>query len=314
MNFFTDEKHYNTLNNFYRHRFNTKVFKIALNGGFTCPNRDGKISTAGCIFCSDSGSGEFGGDKHFSLKEQFTTIKSMMEKKWKVGKYIVYFQSFSNTYGPIKKLRRLYNEALTLDENIIGLNIGTRADCFSEEIYDLLEEINKKTYLTIELGLQSMHDKTLVQINRGHNLEIFINTVSELRKRDINVVVHIINGLPGETEEMMLETADFLNTLDIQGVKIHMLYITHSTPLSRIYIKKPFKLLTLKEYVSITVKQLCLLNDNIIIHRVTGDPDRNDLIAPEWTLKKFIVANEIDKLMRKNKLYQGMNYRGESHE
>lgn len=308
MNYFSSEKNYNTLNNYYRERFGCKVYKIALNGDFTCPNRDGTISKTGCIFCSDSGSGEYGGNRLNSLKEQFDSLRSLLENKWKEGKYIVYFQSFSNTYGSVKKLRKIYYEALSLDENIIGLNIGTRPDCFNQEIYELLSEINQKTYLTVELGLQSMHDETLKLINRGHDLECFVKAVKELRKREVNVVVHIINGLPNETPEMMFQTANFLNTLDIQGVKIHMLYIIDNTPLARIYSKKPFPLLSLKEYVDITVKQLTMLNNKIIIHRVTGDPDRNALIEPAWTLKKFIVANEIDKVMRKEKLYQGMNY------
>ncbi|MDY0317202.1 MAG: TIGR01212 family radical SAM protein [Candidatus Izemoplasmatales bacterium] len=308
MDYFTEEKHYNTLNNYYRHHFNSKVYKIALNGDFTCPNRDGSISRIGCVFCTDSGSGEFGGKAKDSLKDQFDKIRKMMQNKWKEGKYIVYFQSFSNTYGPIEKLRRIYYEALSLDKDIIGLNIGTRSDCFNEQVYNLLEELNKKTYLTVELGLQSMHDITLKSINRGHDLDNFIVAVKELRKRNINVVVHIINGLPNETEEMMLKTAQFLNTLDIQGVKIHMLYIVKNTPLSRIYDRKPFPLLSMKEYVNITIKQLQLLNKNIIIHRVTGDPDRNELIEPKWTLKKFIVSNEIDKIMRKNNLFQGDLY------
>ena len=172
----------------------------------------------------------------------------------------------------------------------------------------MLEELNERTYLTVELGLQSMHEQTLKSINRGHDLNNFIETVKNLRKRHINVVVHIINGLLNETEEMMLQTAKFLNTLDIQGVKIHMLYIVKNTPLARIYDRNPFPLLSMKEYVNITVKQLQLLNKNIIIHRVTGDPDRNELIEPKWTLKKFIVSNEIDKIMRKNDLYQGDLY------
>ena len=308
MNYFTDEKHYNALNNYYRHRFNTKVYKIALNGDFTCPNRDGSISRIGCVFCTDSGSGEFGGKVSDSLKIQFEKIKTMMQNKWKEGKYIAYFQSFSNTYGPIDKLRKIYYEAINLDKDIIGLNIGTRSDCFNDEVYKLLEELNQKTYLTIELGLQSMHDITLKSINRGHDLNNFVQTVKNLRKRNINVVVHIINGLPNEDEEMMLETAKFLNTLDIQGVKIHMLYIVNNTPLARSFERKPFPLLSMKEYVNITVKQLRLLNKNIIIHRVTGDPDRQELIEPKWTLKKFIVSNEIDKLMRKNNFYQGDLY------
>ncbi len=314
MNLFTEEKHYNTLNNYYRFRFNSKVFKIALNGDFTCPNRDGTISSIGCLFCSDQGSGEFGGRKTDDLATQFLKIKKIMHNKWVDGKYIIYFQSFSNTYGPVDKLRKLYYEALAIDENIIGLNIGTRADCFNEEIFELLSEINKSTYLTVEIGLQSMHDTTLKLINRGHNLKVFEQTVKELRKRKIDVVVHIINSLPYETEEMMLDTIRYLNTLDIQGIKIHMLYILENTPLERLFRKKPFKLLTQKEYVAITVKQLTILDEKIIVHRITGDPPKNALVAPEWTLKKFIVANEIDKLMRKNKLFQGMNKTGANNE
>ena len=305
MNYFTDEKHYNTLNHYFRHRFNTKIFKIALNGDFSCPNRDGVFSSEGCIFCSESGSGDFAGNKESSLEIQFNEIKSMMHKKWEDGKYIVYFQANSNTYGPIEKLRNLYYNALSLDENIVGINIGTRADCFSPKIYDLLEELNQKTYLTIELGLQSAHLKTLKLINRGHDVYTFTQTVKELRKRDIDVVVHIINGLPGENEQMMLETIDYCNSLDIQGIKIHMLYILKNTPLERYYLNHPFHILSLKEYVDITIKQLRKLKENIIIHRTTGDPPRDLLIEPEWTLKKFIVNNEIDKFMRKNQFYQG---------
>lgn len=311
MNYFTDEKHYNTLNNYYRTRFASKVFKIALNGDFTCPNRDGTISNSGCIFCSDAGSGEYSGSVSQDLQTQFNNVLVMMSKKWKEGKYIVYFQSFSNTYGPIKKLRKIYNEALNLDPNIIGLSIGTRPDCFNNQVYDLLEEINQKTYLTIELGLQSMHDRTLNLINRGHDLQTFEEAVNNLRKRKIDVVVHIINGLPFETENDMLQTIEYLNTLDIQGIKIHMLYILEDTPLEKYYKFHPFPILTLKEYVEITVKQLAILNPKIIVHRITGDPPKDDLIAPKWTLKKFIVANEIDKYMRKKNYYQGMNFKGE---
>lgn len=310
MNYFTEEKHYNTLNNYYRHRFKTKVFKIALNGDFTCPNRDGTISKAGCIFCSDAGSGEYGGSVNQDLRTQFNSVLKMMEKKWTDGKYIIYFQSFSNTYGPVKKLRKIYYEALELDPNIIGLSIGTRPDCFNNQIYDLLEEINSKTYLTVELGLQSMHNDTLSLINRGHDRQSFEATVINLRKRNIDVVVHIINGLPLETPEQMLETIKYLNTLDIQGVKIHMLYILEDTPLEKFYKTNPFPILSLKEYVEITVKQLTFLNNKIIVHRITGDPPKEQLIEPSWTLKKFIVSNEIDKYMRKKNLYQGMNYIG----
>ncbi|MDA3932033.1 MAG: TIGR01212 family radical SAM protein [Tenericutes bacterium] len=308
MNYFTNEKHYNTLNNYYRSRFNSKVMKIALNGNFSCPNRDGIFSDKGCIFCSEAGSGDFAGDKFGDLPTQFNEIKTMMHQKWKTGKYIAYFQANTNTYGPIKKLETLFNEALSLDEDIIGLNIGTRADCFSPKIYDLLEEINQKTYLTIELGLQSMHNETLKLINRGHDRDTFSKTVKALRKRNIDVVAHIINGLPGENEQMMMDTIQYLNGLGIQGIKIHMLYLLKNTPLETLFKNNPFHILTLEEYVNITVKQLRLLRNDIIVHRITGDPPRDLLIKPEWTLKKFVVTNEIDKLMRKNTYYQGDLY------
>jgi len=306
MNYFTTEKRFNTLNEYYRTIFKAKVYKIPLNGDFTCPNRDGSISYKGCIFCSEKGSGDFAGDKNDTLEKQFITLKNIMKNKWANGKYIAYFQANTNTYGSIEKLHNLYEEALGLDENIVGLSIATRPDCLPDDILDYLEDLNNRTYLTIELGLQSIHEKSLKFINRGHDLNTFILAVDKLRKRNINVVVHIINGLPNETKTDMIETAKLLNTLDIQGVKIHMLFIQKNTELAYYYNKHPFDLLKLEEYVDIVINQLEVLNDSIIIHRLTGDAPRDQLIAPKWTLKKFVVANEIDKLMKKNNTYQGI--------
>ncbi len=306
MNYFTSEKRYNTVNEFYRKTFGTKVFKIPLNGDFTCPNRDGTLSYKGCIFCSEKGSGDFAGNRSDSLKKQFDDIKNIMVKKWPNGKYIVYFQANTNTYGPIEKIKELFETALSLDENIVGLSIATRPDCLPEDILDYLEELNERTYLTIELGLQSIHEKSMELINRGHNLEVFVEAVNKLRKRNINVVVHIINGLPYESKEDMLGTTRFLNQMDIQGIKIYMLFIQKHTELAHYYEQHPFKLLSLEDFVEITVDQLELLNDTIIIHRLTGDAPRDELIAPKWTLKKFVVANEIDKLMRKRNSFQGI--------
>jgi len=306
MNYFTDEKRYNTINEFYRSKFGSKVYKISLNGNFTCPNRDGSVSYKGCIFCSESGSGDFAGNKEFSLKEQFTEINEIMKNKWSDGKFIAYFQANSNTYGSIEKLKELYEEALVLDENIVGLSIATRADCLPDYVIDYLADLNQRTYLTVELGLQTIHEKTLEFINRGHDLPTFVDGVKKLRNKGINVVVHIINGFPGETTEEMLDTARFLNTLDIQGVKIHMLFIQKKTELAYFFYKNPFKLLSLEEYVDIVVKQIEILNESIIVHRVTGDAPKSELIEPKWTLKKLVVANEIDKLMRKRNSYQGI--------
>ncbi len=309
MNYFTKEKRYNTLNQYYRHIFGSKVYKIPLNGDFTCPNRDGTLSYKRCIYCSESGSGDFAGNKENTLKEQFDTIKEVLQKKWPSGKFIAYFQANTNTYGSIEKLKNLYETALTLDPNIVGLSIATRPDCLPDYVLNYLEDLNKRTFLTVELGLQSTNKETLKFINRGHNLRQFVEACENLRKRNINVVVHIINGLPTDSRLDMINTAKFLNDLDIQGVKIHMLYIQKKTELAYYYKNNPFHLLTLEEFVDIVVEQLEYLDESIIIHRITGDCPRDELIAPLWTLKKLVVANEIDKKMRLLDTYQGIKRR-----
>ena len=300
-----DNKRYYTLNYFYKKTFNSKVFKVSLNAGFTCPNKDGTKGIGGCIYCSPSGSGDYAGNKEEDIVTQFNNIKKIMNNKWKDTLYIGYFQANSNTYAPVERLKELYEPILKQD-NVVGLSIATRCDCLNDEVLDYLEELNKRTYLTVELGLQSIHEKTAKYINRGHTLEEFELGVKKLRKRNIDVVVHIINGLPNETEEMMLETAKYLNTLDIQGVKIHMLHIVKNTNLAKIYQVSPFKILSKDEYINIVVKQLELLNDKIVIHRLTGDPDPNELIEPTWTIKKIDVLNGIDKLMAQKNTYQGI--------
>lgn len=309
MNLMTKEKPYNTLNAYYRHKFGKKVFKVPLNGDFTCPNLDGTKATGGCIFCSESGSGDFAGSKSDPLNEQFQKVKEMMSQKWDDAYYIAYFQANTNTYGPVDKLRSLFYEAIELDENIVGLSIATRCDALNEDVYNLLEELNSKTFLQVELGLQSIHDKTSKFINRAHSLECFTKAVKELRRRNIHVVVHIINGFHIETKEDMLETVRFINTLDIQGIKIHLLHIMKKTKLGYLYELHPFKVLTLEEYKDIVVDQIEILNPNIIIHRITGDAPKELLIEPLWSLKKFIVMNEIDKELRKRQSYQGIKYK-----
>ena len=288
-----DNKRYHTLNYYYKNKFNTKVFKISLNGNFSCPN----LKTGGCIFCSN-GSGEFGGNPVKDLKNQFDDIKKMMHKKWDTGKYIAYFQANTNTYAPLDVLKEKYETVLKF-HNVIGLSIATRSDAISDETLDYLTDLNSRTFLTVELGLQSMHDKTLKYINRGHDLKSFESTLKKLQERKINVVVHIINGLPNETKEDMLATVKYLNNLNISGIKIHMLSVIRNTPLEDIYNQNKFHLLTREEYVDIVCDQLELLNENIVIHRVTGDPNPNLLIAPQWLTKKFIVLNDIDKEMKK---------------
>jgi len=298
-------KRYHTLDYFYKNKFGTKVSKISLNAGFTCPNKDGTKGVGGCIYCSAVGSGDYAGNPHKSLTDQFMEVKEIMDKKWPNTKYIGYFQANTNTYAPVHILKEKYEEVLKIN-GVVGLNIATRPDAITNECLDYLEELNKKTFLNIELGLQTIHETTTKLINRGHDLNCFINMVKELRKRNINVIVHIINGLPYETKEMMLETVKLLNTLDIQGIKIHMLHILKNTRLAELYKKEPFHVLTKEEYTNIVCDQLELLRPEIVINRVTGDPKVDDLIAPTWLTKKFTVLNEIDKEMAKRDSYQGI--------
>lgn len=299
-----NNKRYHTLDYFYKTKYKEKVFKVSLNAGFSCPNLDGTVGTGGCIYCSKSGSGEFAGNKKDNIVKQFNEIKEMMHKKWPKAKYIGYFQARTNTYAPVKKLKELYEEILK-QENVVGLNIATRPDSISDECLDYLEDLNKRTYLTIELGLQTTNEITSKLINRCHTLECFENMVKKLREKNINVVIHIINGLPYESKEDMLNTVKYLNKLDIQGIKIHMLSIIKNTPLEKIYEREKFHILTKDEYIDIVVDQLELLRPEIVINRITGDPKIDDLIEPKWLTKKFCVLNDIDKEMVKRDTYQG---------
>lgn len=301
-----DNKRYHTLNYHYNKLFNCKVSKISLNAGFTCPNRDGKVSSGGCIYCSNSGSGDYAGSPNDDLITQFNKVKSVMDNKWSNTKYIAYFQANTNTYAPLDVLKEKYETVLKLPD-VIGLSIATRPDCIEEDVLNYLEELSHRTYLTVELGLQTIHESTSKLINRGHNLKCFEDAVNKLRKRNINVVVHIINGLPYETKEMMIATVKYLNKLDIQGIKIHMLHILKNTKLAEIYEKEHFHVLNRSEYVDIVCDQLENLRDTIVIHRITGDPNEEDLIEPSWLIKKFGVLNEIDKELSRRNTYQGFN-------
>lgn len=299
-----DNKRYHTLNYFYHHTFDSKVFKISLNGGFSCPNLDGTKGYGGCIYCSKSGSGDFAGNRQDSIQKQWQQGLEMMHKKWPEGKLIAYFQARTNTYAKVKELKEKFEPVLKYP-NVIGLAIATRPDAITDECLDYLEDLSKRTYLMVELGLQTIHETTSKLINRCHTTKEFDEMVKKLRARNINVIVHIINGLPYETKEMMLETIKHINQLDIQGVKIHMLHIVKDTPLATMYQKNPFHVLSQEEYVDIVIDQLELLRPEIVIHRITGDPVKEDLIAPTWLLKKFCVLNEIDKEMVKRETYQG---------
>lgn len=305
----SDEKHYLTLNNYLKSLYGKKVFKISLNGNFSCPNRDGKISHLGCIFCSSSGSGDFAGDKNLTIKEQFQSVVSMMEKKWNDGYYIAYFQANTNTYDTLENLKKRFSQIVTenflLDDKIKILSIATRPDCLDENIIKYLSDINQNLRVWVELGFQTMHKDTYHLINRGYDNDVFEKALTLLKKYNLTTIVHIINGLPYENKKMMIDTAKYLNNLGIQGIKIHMLHIMKNTPLEKFYYQNKFPVLSLEEYTDIVCEQLRYLNDSIVIHRVTGDSPKDLLIEPLWTLKKFIVINEIDKKMRKDKIYQG---------
>ncbi|HHT37797.1 MAG TPA: TIGR01212 family radical SAM protein [Mollicutes bacterium] len=295
-----DNKRYHTLNYYYKNKFNCKIAKISLDAHFTCPNIDGKVGYGGCIYCKHT-------NTKTDLLKQFEEQKRIIDNKWPNSKYIGYFQSNTNTYAPLRVLKEKYEFILNMP-NIIGLSISTRPDAIEDDVLDYLEELNKKTYITIELGLQTIHEKTSKLINRCHSLDCFTDMVSKLRQRKIDIVVHIINGLPNETKDMMLETVKYISKLDIQGIKIHMLHIVKGTPLETYYKKHPFHILTKEEYIDIVCEQLTLLPKEVVIHRLTGDPIKEDLITPSWVLKKVSVLNDIDKEMVKRNIYQGDKY------
>lgn len=304
-----DTKSFYSLNYFLREKFGEKAFKISLDAGFSCPNRDGKVSTGGCIFCSSAGSGDFCGDAE-NLLEQFEQGKAMMAKKWKTGKYIGYFQAYTNTYDTVENLRIKY-ETIMKQEGVVALAIATRPDCLEEDVLDLLEELSKKTFLWVELGLQTIHESTAKTINRGYELKVYDQAVAQLRKRKIEVVTHVILGLPGETKEMMLNTVKYVAATKTQGIKLHLLHVIKDTKLLEEYEQGKVSMMKLDEYVDLIVDCVELLPENMVIHRITGDGPRATLVAPLWSLKKFEVINKIDSHFINRKTWQGKKYIGE---
>ncbi len=298
------EKRYVTFNEHLRERFGEKVFKVSLDGGFTCPNRDGTLGRKGCIYCSERGSGDFAGRQELSIHDQFSEVKERMKKKWPKAKYLAYFQAFTNTYAPIERLRELYEDSLK-QEGVVGLSISTRPDCLSDEVINYLEELNQRTYLWVELGLQSIHDRTLEFIGRGHDYEQFLRGLERLHSRGIRVCAHIILGLPGESKEEMMETASAVADLPLQGLKIHLLHVLKGTPLAAFYQVHPFELMTKEDYVSLVVDILEILPPQMIIHRLTGDGPPDDLIGPLWSRKKWEVLNAIDAKLIERDTWQG---------
>ncbi len=293
---------YYSLSSYLKNKFGVKVGKVCLDGGFTCPNRDGTLSNLGCIYCSERGSGEFAGCIGAkTISEQIAHQKTMYGGKWKVEKYIAYFQNFTNTYKPVSELRKIYDEALS-DKDIVGLDIATRADCMDLERIELLKEYDEKTETWIELGMQSIHEKTLDFINRGYSHEYFDKKACELIDEGFKIIVHMILGLPTETREDMLETFEYVKELHPFGVKIHSLYVDKHSRLGKLYTEKPFPVLTEEEYVNLVCDGMEILPRDIVYHRITGDPVRENLIVPDWTKHKCAVISSIQKELKKRNI------------
>ena len=301
------EKRYHSMDYDLKQRYGEKVYKITLNGGMTCPNRDGKVGRGGCIFCSAAGSGDFAGSVLCSISEQLAIGKAELTKKRPVHAYIAYFQAFTNTYAPVDYLRKLYMEAVE-DADVRILSIATRPDCLQEEVLNLLEEINQIKPVWIELGLQTIHPKTAQYIRRGYPLEVFGEAVKNLRKRNITVITHTILGLPGESKEMMLETIDYLNGMDIQGIKLQLLHILKGTDLARDYEARPFWSPTMEEYIELLGSCVARLRPDITIHRLTGDGPKELLIAPLWTSQKRTILNTFHRYLKEADIWQGKEY------
>lgn len=300
-------KRYHTWNYALRQQFGNKVFKVPLDGGFDCPNRDGTVAHGGCTFCSVSGSGDFAGDRVDPLPIQFQKEVQMMHKKWpKTNQYIAYFQNFTNTHAPAHVLRHRFEQVVN-EPGVVGIAIATRPDCLPDDVVEYLAELNDRYYLWVELGLQTIYEETSRLINRAHDYQTYLDGVAKLRKHNIRVCTHLINGLPGETTDMMLESVrrTVLDS-DIQGIKIHLMHLMRNTKMVRDYHEGRLELMEKDTYVDLVCDQLEIIPEDIIIHRITGDAPRDTLIGPMWSLKKWEVLNAIDAEMKRRDSYQGI--------
>ena len=297
------------LNDFLKEKFNEKIYKVSLDGGFTCPNRDGKVSKGGCIFCSENGSGDFTATKLKSIHAQIEEQIDLVSKKYKRDKYIAYFQNFTNTYAEVSYLRKIYEEALS-HEKIVGLAIATRPDCLGDDVLELLAELNKKTFLWVELGLQTLNDDVAKYFNRAYETEIYKEASEKLNRLNIKFVTHIIIGLPKEEEDDYLKTAIFAQNCGTWGIKLHLMYVVKNTPLEKLYLNGDLKVNTKEEYVEKVVNVLENISSEIVVHRLTGDGDRETLVAPLWSIKKIDVLNSIHKELKRRNTYQGKLYYG----
>lgn len=273
------------------------MYKLSLDGGFTCPNRDGTLGTRGCIFCSSRGSGDFAPERSLPIQEQLISAKARVEKKCKDGKYIAYFQAFTNTYAPVEKLRRVFTEALEPEE-VVGLSVATRPDCLPPEVLSLLEELNRKKPVLVELGLQTIHEASIRYIRRGYENQVYVQAVQNLNALGITPVTHIILGLPGESEEQMVETTQAAVAAGTQGVKFHLLHVLSGTDLERDFQAGKFSCLTLEGYARVLKKCLAVLPPEVVVHRITGDGAKKDLVAPLWSADKKRVLNYLTKALQ----------------
>ena len=301
-----DNKPYRSLNEYYREIFGRKTAKISLDGGFTCPNRDGTCGERGCLFCSAGGSGDFAENAALSITEQIENGKKQTSDKWKDPAYVAYFQAFTNTYAPVEELRRKYEEALSCD-GVEGISIATRSDCLPEDVLDLLAELNQKTKLWVELGLQTSDEESAKRIRRGYPLSVFEKAVHDLVERKIPVIVHVILGLPGENRETILNTIDCVNRLPVQGIKLQLLHVLSDSDLAKLYEAGKYTPLTKEEYIALVGDCIAHLREDIVIHRLTGDGDKNTLLAPLWSLRKRDVLNSLHKYLKENNIRQGMS-------
>ncbi len=301
------ERRYYALDYYLKETYHEKMYKLSLNGGCTCPNRDGTCGTKGCIFCSEGGSGDFAPEAGLSIKEQLAAGKGQVSQKYHGNSYIAYFQAFTNTYAPVSHLRAMFTEAIA-DPEVKILSIATRPDCLSPEVLALLAELNQQKPVWIELGLQTIHETTARFIRRGYELSVFEEAVRQLREINITVIVHVILFLPGESEADMLKTITYLNTMPVQGIKLQLLHILENTDLADVYRKTPFPVPNMETYFRVLGKCICHLRPDIVIHRLTGDGPKSLLIAPLWTGNKRLVLNALRKYFCEENIWQGKKY------
>lgn len=301
------QRRYYSLNDYLKETYGRKLYKIALDGGMTCPNRDGHLGHRGCIFCSEGGSGDFAGDRNLSISRQLADGKEMISRKYKGDGYIAYFQAYTGTYAPISHLRKVFTEAISFP-GVEILSIATRPDCLPVEVLELLEELAKVKPVWVELGLQTIHPESAAFIRRGYELPVFEQAVRNLRDLGIHVIVHTILGLPGEDTEDMLETIQYLNNMDIQGIKLQLLHILQGTDLACYYREHPFPVMSMEEYLALLGQCISHLRPDIVIHRLTGDGPKSLLIEPKWTANKRLVLNQIQSYLKSQNIWQGRSY------